>query len=75
MFNFQNWEKKFETKKQGMRESWEMIMQWGLGVYLGLENAKKERKYYNYRISVLFLSLENFQTKFIVVFIELKENR
>ena len=58
-----------------MRESWEMIMQWGLGVYLGLENAKKERKYYKYIISVLFLSLENFQTKFTVVFIELKENR
>ena len=75
MFNSQNWEKKFETKKQGMRESWEMIMQWCLGVYLGLENAKKERKYSKYIISVLFLSLENFQTKFRVVFIELKENR
>ena len=50
----------FETKKQGMRKSSEMIMQWVFGVYIGLENAKKERKYSKYRNSVLFLCLENF---------------
>ena len=46
----------------------------GLGIYIGLENAKKEGKYSKYSILVLFLCLENFQTKFTVVFIELKEN-
>ena len=74
MFNFQNWEKKFETKKQGMSESGEMIMQWGVGVYKGLQNAKKERKYIKYRISVLFLCVENFQTNFTIVIIDLKKN-
>ena len=63
MFNSQNWEKNFETKKQGMRESIEMIIQSGLGVYIGLENAKNEGKYSKYRISIFFVSLENMQTK------------
>ena len=57
-----------------MSESGEMIMQWGVGVYIGLENAKKERKYIKYIILVLFLCLENFQTNFLIVIIELKEN-
>ena len=56
-----------------MRENCEMIMQWGLGVYIKLENTNKERKYSKYRNSVLFLCLENFQTKFTIVFIELKK--
>ena len=57
-----------------MSESGERIMQWDLGIYIRLENAKKEIKYSKYRNSVLFLFLENFQTKFKIVFIELKEN-
>ena len=57
-----------------MRESIEMIMQWGLGVYIGLDNAKRERKYSKYRISVLFLSPKNFHTTFAIVIIELKES-
>ena len=57
-----------------MSESGEMIMQWGVGVYIGLENVKKERKYIKYIILVLFLCLENFQTNLPIVIIELKEN-
>ena len=51
-----------------------MIMQWGLGVYIGLENAKNERKYSKYIISVLFLSPKNLQTNISILIMELKEN-
>ena len=61
MFNSQNWEKNFETKLEGMRESWEMIMQWCLGVFIGLENFEEEKLFQveNFSIVSVFGKLPN----------------